>query len=120
MRTITGKICGLLSNSAGEINGIVLDGGQSVEFPPQRASQVFSIATLGSRVEVRALIQDGAIVRTQFTGVLIRDLSFETVCLPLRFHLLPTARGASRNLPSPGYGDASGSRLSENRGNFDA
>ena len=75
MRTITGKICGLLSNSAGEINGIVLDGGQSVEFPPERASQVFSVATLGSRVEVRALKQDGPILRAQFTGVLVTDLA---------------------------------------------
>jgi hypothetical protein len=75
MRTITGKICGLLSNSAGEINGIVLDNGQNIEFPPELASRVLSIATLGSRVEVRTLLPESPIIRLQFTGVLITEMA---------------------------------------------
>ena len=53
MRTITGTISGLLNSSAGEINGVVLDNGRTFRFPPDRASRVLSIATIGSRVEVR-------------------------------------------------------------------
>lgn len=54
MKTIIrGRICGLLSGTAGEINGIVLDTGRRVRFSPDRASRVLSIAILGSLVEVK-------------------------------------------------------------------
>ena len=75
MRIITGRICGLLNNRAGEIDGIVLDGGGSVRFPPERASRVLSIATLGSPVEVQALVPNGLTAANQFIGIVITNLT---------------------------------------------
>jgi hypothetical protein len=75
MRIIAGRICGLLNNRAGEINGIILDGGESVRFPPERASGVLLIATLGSQVEVQALVQNGLTANNQFLGIAITNLA---------------------------------------------
>jgi hypothetical protein len=52
MKIITGRISGLLNNSAGEIDGIILDNGRRVRFSPNHAGRVLAIATAGSRVEV--------------------------------------------------------------------
>jgi len=55
MKIITGRISGLLNNSAGEIDGIILDNGRRVRFSPNHAGRVLAIATAGSRVEVELL-----------------------------------------------------------------
>lgn len=52
MRMIGGRIQNLLTNAASEVSGIVLDNGQAVMFPPEKAGEVLSIVTLGSHVEI--------------------------------------------------------------------
>jgi hypothetical protein len=58
MKTITGRISGLLNDSAGEVNGVILDNGRRVRFSPDRASRVLAIATVGSQVEVQLPLQN--------------------------------------------------------------
>jgi hypothetical protein len=59
VRIIAGRISGWLNNSEGEINGIVLHGGQRVRFSPNDCDRVLAIADIGSRVEVSTLCDPG-------------------------------------------------------------
>jgi hypothetical protein len=53
MKIITGRISGLLNNSAGEIDGIILDNGRRVRFSPNHAEpRSCNRNHAGSRVEV--------------------------------------------------------------------
>jgi len=54
---IRGRISGLLNSAAGEINGVVLDNGRSVHFPPDRASRALLVAIIGSRVEIQVSLE---------------------------------------------------------------
>lgn len=57
MRIIAGRISGWLSDSSGDVNGIILDKGldkgQRVRFSPDHSARVLAVADIGSRVEVQ-------------------------------------------------------------------
>lgn len=61
MQIITGRICKLLHDSVGEVNGFSLDTGLDVRFPPERAARVLTVVTAGSRVEIHARMRVGRV-----------------------------------------------------------
>lgn len=65
----------LLTNSTGEVNGLVLDNGRVITFRPEKAIEVLSIVNLGSRVEIQALVPDDGSGNSQLNVVIIVNLS---------------------------------------------
>ncbi len=55
-KIVRGKIERLLTNSASEVNGMILDGGWVFGFAPERAREVLEIVTVGSLVDVQAIV----------------------------------------------------------------
>jgi hypothetical protein len=53
---IRGKVERLLTNSASEVNGMTLDSGWAIGFPPERAREVLQIVRIGSLVEIQASV----------------------------------------------------------------
>ena len=89
MRLIGGRIHSFLTNSTGEINGVVLDSGQAAAFPPEKTNELFSVVTLGSRVEIEALTPNGSDGDLPATAISITDLlSNQTVFL----NMVPTEK----------------------------
>ncbi len=85
MQVITGRICELLHDSAGEVNGFSLDIAVAIRFPSDQATGVLAVVTVGSRVEIRARMRGG------LTGEAYADARFITN--------LDT--GQSADLPAP-------------------
>ncbi len=52
MATVTGKIARWLPNPNGEVDGLLLDDGTQVSFPPHLSSRVLAAAKLGDSVQV--------------------------------------------------------------------
>jgi hypothetical protein len=74
MQIITGRICKLLHDSAGAVNGLSLDTGLEVRFPPDRAARVLAVVTAGSRVEIYARMREGLGADTWADATLVTNL----------------------------------------------
>ena len=57
--TITGVVRSFNYGPAGEVNGVILDQGTVVYFPPDQASQVMQLVQVGSRIRVRGWVRQG-------------------------------------------------------------
>jgi hypothetical protein len=57
--TITGVVRSFNYGPAGEVNGLILDQGTVVYFPPEQADQVTRLAQVGSRIRVRGSVRKG-------------------------------------------------------------
>jgi hypothetical protein len=57
--TITGVVRSFNYGPAGEVNGLILDQGTVVYFPPEQADQVTQLAQVGSRIRVRGSVRKG-------------------------------------------------------------
>jgi hypothetical protein len=58
-RTITGVVRSFNYGPAGEVNGLILDQGSVVYFPPEQSGQVTQLVTVGSRLRVRGWSRQG-------------------------------------------------------------
>jgi hypothetical protein len=57
--TITGSVRSFNYGPAGEVNGVILDQGTVVYFPPDQAGQITQLAQVGSRIRVRGALRQG-------------------------------------------------------------
>jgi hypothetical protein len=57
--TITGSVRSFNYGPAGEVNGLILDQGTVVYFPPEQAGRVTQLAQVGSRIRVRGAVRQG-------------------------------------------------------------
>src|SRR6266852_5085752 len=57
--TITGVVRSFNYGPAGEVNGVILDQGTVVYFPPGQAGQVIQLVQVGSRIRVRGWVRQG-------------------------------------------------------------
>jgi hypothetical protein len=57
--TITGVVRSFNYGPAGEVNGLILDQGTIVYFPPEEAAQITQLAQVGSRIRVRGFLRQG-------------------------------------------------------------
>ena len=57
--TITGVVRSFNYGPAGEVNGLILDQGTVVYFPPEQAGQITQLAQVGSRIRVRGSLRQG-------------------------------------------------------------
>jgi len=57
--TVTGVVRSFNYGAAGEVNGVVLDQGTVVYFPPEQAGQVAQLVRVGSRIRVRGWVRQG-------------------------------------------------------------
>jgi len=57
--TITGGVRSFNYGPEGEVNGLILDQGTVVYFPPELSAQVTQVAQIGSRVRVRGWVRQG-------------------------------------------------------------
>jgi hypothetical protein len=57
--TISGVVRSFNYGPAGEVNGLILDQGAIVYFPPEQAGRVTQLAQVGSRIRVRGAIRQG-------------------------------------------------------------
>ena len=57
--TITGSVRSFNYGPAGEVNGVILDQGTVVYFPPDQAGQITQLAQVGSRIRVRGPLRQG-------------------------------------------------------------
>src|SRR5579872_5212685 len=77
-----GRIDRFLTNSAAEVNGIVLQGGRAFAFPATRARDVLEMARIGSYVELQAIVPEGCGASTQLDLAAITEpLSGKRLCL---------------------------------------
>jgi hypothetical protein len=75
MLKMEGIVERLLTNSTGEVNGIVLDNGRVISFRPEKAIEVLSIVNVGSRVEIQTLIPGDGSDNNQSNVVVVVNLS---------------------------------------------
>ena len=68
---VTGRVSRLLVNPFGEIDGLLIDGGRVVTFPPHMGSQLATIAKVGDEIAVQGLPTAG----NQFKGYIIRNVA---------------------------------------------
>jgi hypothetical protein len=57
--TINGVVRSFNYGPAGEVNGLILDQGSVVYFPPEQSSQVTQLVQAGSRIRVRGWVRQG-------------------------------------------------------------
>jgi hypothetical protein len=57
--TITGGVRSFNYGPEGEVNGLIMDQGTVVYFPPEQSAQVTQVAQIGSRVRVRGWVRQG-------------------------------------------------------------
>ena len=57
--TVTGVVRSFNYGAAGEVNGVILDQGTVVYFPPEQAGQVTQLVQVGSRIRVRGWVRQG-------------------------------------------------------------
>jgi hypothetical protein len=57
--TITGVVRSFNYGPAGDVNGLILDQGTVVYFPPEQSSQVTQLVKAGSRIRVRGWVRQG-------------------------------------------------------------
>jgi len=57
--TISGVVRSFNYGPAGEVNGLILDQGTVVYFPPEQAGQVTQLVRVGSRIRVRGSVRQG-------------------------------------------------------------
>jgi hypothetical protein len=57
--TITGVVRSFNYGPAGDVNGLILDQGTVVYFPPEQSSQVTELVQAGSRIRVRGWVRQG-------------------------------------------------------------
>jgi hypothetical protein len=58
-RTITGVVRSFNYGPAGDVNGLILDQGSVVYFPPEQSGQVTQLVQVGSRIRVRGWVRQG-------------------------------------------------------------
>ena len=58
--TVTGVVRSFNYGPAGEVNGVILDQGAVVYFPPEHASQVTQLLQVGSRIRARGSVRQGS------------------------------------------------------------
>jgi hypothetical protein len=61
MQISTGRVCKVLHDAVGHVNGFSLDSGLDVRFPPDRAASVFAVVTPGFHVEIHARMRKGLV-----------------------------------------------------------
>lgn len=59
--TISGVVRSFNYGPTGEVNGLILDQGTVVSFPPEQAGQVTQLAQVGSRIRVRGSLRRGPV-----------------------------------------------------------
>ena len=57
--TITGAVRSFNYGPAGEVNGLIMDRGTVVYFPPEQAAQITQLAQVGTRIRVRGSLRQG-------------------------------------------------------------
>jgi hypothetical protein len=57
--TVTGVVRNFNYGPAGEVNGLILNQGTVVYFPPEQSGQVTQVAQMGSRIRVRGWVRQG-------------------------------------------------------------
>jgi chitodextrinase len=57
--TVTGVVRSFNYGAAGEVNGVILDQGTVVYFPPEQAGQVAQLVRVGSRIRVHGWVRQG-------------------------------------------------------------
>ena len=58
--TITGAVRSFNYGPAGEVNGLIMDRGTVVYFPPEQAAQITQLAQVGTRIRVRGSLRQGS------------------------------------------------------------
>jgi len=101
MEIISGRIERLLTNSAAEVNGLVLDSGRAFAFPPEKAKELLQIVTIGTFVEIEASVPAGCPPGTQLDATRITNcLSGTFVTLSVLSTQAPEVR--AEICPPPG------------------
>lgn len=103
MEIISGRIDRLLTNSAAEVNGLVLDSGRAFAFPPEKAKELLQIVSIGTFVEIEASVPAGCPPGTQLDAARITNcLSGTFVTLSVLSTHTPGVRAEICPPPPPG------------------
>ena len=101
MQIMSGRIDRLLTNSAAEVNGLVLDSGRAFAFPAEKAKELLEIASIGTFVDIEASAPAGCLPSTQLDAATITNrLSGTFVTLSVLSTKAPEVR--AEICPPPG------------------
>lgn len=74
MQIITGRVCKLLQNSAGDVQGFSLDISLDIHFPSDQATRVLAIVTVGSHVQVHASVRENLASEARADAMFVTNL----------------------------------------------